>query len=500
MRRALDERAGLDTATFVSGYPGSPLGTLDLALERLGAALAAQPHRPPARAERGAGRGGRVGLADGRGRAVRRRRRRRRRLVRQGPGARPLRRRAEARQLHGHRARTAAPCCSSATTRRPSRRRSRTTPTLRSPTPPSRCSCPADQQDLLDLGGRGVPAQPGLRVVGRRPHRHRGRRRHRRGRHRPSTASPPSDPDARGRRRAVAPRSQRHDPAARPRGAVARPPPAGRPGVGRGPGPRPRRRRRARRPPRHRVRRAHLPRRARRLRGVRRRPRRPRRRRHPHPQAGADLPGRPGVGARRWPTRATRSWSSRRSARSSSSRCGRILHEAGRTTPVRGKRDARRRGRSCPATGELTAERLVEVLRAVLPDLAPRRARGAGAPGSHAPPAARPARPHPGVLQRLPAQPLDRRARGLGHRRRRRLPRDDPLRAPPRRRAVRAAHADGRRGRALGRAGAVRRRPPHLPEPRRRHVQPLGQPRHPGLRGRRASTSRSSCSTTRRSP
>jgi hypothetical protein len=27
-RRALDARAGLDTATFVSGYPGSPLGGL----------------------------------------------------------------------------------------------------------------------------------------------------------------------------------------------------------------------------------------------------------------------------------------------------------------------------------------------------------------------------------------------------------------------------------------------------------------------------------------
>src|SRR5688500_12508857 len=35
-RRALDRRDGLDTATFVSGYPGSPLGTLDLALGRLG--------------------------------------------------------------------------------------------------------------------------------------------------------------------------------------------------------------------------------------------------------------------------------------------------------------------------------------------------------------------------------------------------------------------------------------------------------------------------------
>jgi indolepyruvate ferredoxin oxidoreductase len=40
-RRALDERDGLDTATFVSGYPGSPLGTFDLALGRLGERLAA---------------------------------------------------------------------------------------------------------------------------------------------------------------------------------------------------------------------------------------------------------------------------------------------------------------------------------------------------------------------------------------------------------------------------------------------------------------------------
>jgi len=47
-RRELDRRAGLDTATFVSGYPGSPLGGVDLALARLGERLAANRivHRP----------------------------------------------------------------------------------------------------------------------------------------------------------------------------------------------------------------------------------------------------------------------------------------------------------------------------------------------------------------------------------------------------------------------------------------------------------------------
>src|SRR5690606_26036 len=48
LRRQLDERAGLSTATMVSGYPGSPLGTLDLALENQAERLAAHRviHRP----------------------------------------------------------------------------------------------------------------------------------------------------------------------------------------------------------------------------------------------------------------------------------------------------------------------------------------------------------------------------------------------------------------------------------------------------------------------
>ena len=48
VRHQLDERDGLSTATMVSGYPGSPLGIFDLALERQGDLLTAHQivHRP----------------------------------------------------------------------------------------------------------------------------------------------------------------------------------------------------------------------------------------------------------------------------------------------------------------------------------------------------------------------------------------------------------------------------------------------------------------------
>jgi indolepyruvate ferredoxin oxidoreductase len=48
LRQQLDERDGLTTATMVSGYPGSPLGGFDLALESMGDVLAAHRiiHRP----------------------------------------------------------------------------------------------------------------------------------------------------------------------------------------------------------------------------------------------------------------------------------------------------------------------------------------------------------------------------------------------------------------------------------------------------------------------
>ena len=49
LRQQLDERDGLTTATMVSGYPGSPLGGFDLALDRLGGEVLARhriTHRP----------------------------------------------------------------------------------------------------------------------------------------------------------------------------------------------------------------------------------------------------------------------------------------------------------------------------------------------------------------------------------------------------------------------------------------------------------------------
>ncbi|MBO0727974.1 MAG: indolepyruvate ferredoxin oxidoreductase family protein [Acidimicrobiaceae bacterium] len=48
LRHELDQRDGLTTATMVSGYPGSPLGTFDLAVEQAGDMLASHQivHRP----------------------------------------------------------------------------------------------------------------------------------------------------------------------------------------------------------------------------------------------------------------------------------------------------------------------------------------------------------------------------------------------------------------------------------------------------------------------
>ena len=65
MQRERDRLAGLNTAGFVSGYRGSPIGGLDQNLWRPEMAGGLQ-HRLPAGAQRGTCRDRRLGLAAGR--------------------------------------------------------------------------------------------------------------------------------------------------------------------------------------------------------------------------------------------------------------------------------------------------------------------------------------------------------------------------------------------------------------------------------------------------
>ena len=94
--------AGLNTAGFVSGYRGSPLGGLDQSLWKAAEVPRARAHQVPAGTERGSRRDGDLGQPAGQPVPGRQVRRRVLDVVRQGPGRRPLRRRVQARQLRGH--------------------------------------------------------------------------------------------------------------------------------------------------------------------------------------------------------------------------------------------------------------------------------------------------------------------------------------------------------------------------------------------------------------
>ena len=110
----------------------------------------------------------------------------------------------------------------------------------------------------------------------------------------------------------------------------------------------------------------------------------------------------------------------------------------------------------------------------------PRRAAEAGAERARRMTAGR-RRPHAVFLLRLPAQFLDRRAGGHARLRRHRLPLHGAVDGPQHARL----HPDGRRGRQLDRRGAVLQDAARVPEPRRRHLQPLrlpGDPRRDRLR------------------
>jgi hypothetical protein len=359
------------------------------------------PDRAPPRAQRGAGGRRGVGLADGRGRPLPGRGRGRGRLVRQRARPGPVGRRAQARQPHGHRPerrrgavrgrRPLGQVVHPAVRHQPGPgRRIRAGPGARRPAGPVR------------PGHRGVPPEPVLRVVGGGPHRHRGGRRRGFGRYRPG---PLPGRRSRGprRRAALAPRARRPDPAERPGGAVAGPPIAGCPGLGGGAGPRPDGGRRGPRPPGHRVRGQDLPGRARRAGGERRHPRGPG---PPHPQAGDDLPGGARVGARPGRVgRRDRGGGGEAAVR----RAAGAGHPAGGRGPDAGAGQARRRRRCAGPGGGGAGGRPARPRAGPSPartGRGPARARPAAVAGAAGPPAC--------VLQRLPAQPLDRGAGGLG--------------------------------------------------------------------------------------
>ena len=135
LQRQRDLAAGLNTAGFISGYRGSPLGGLDQALWRARKFLEKSDivFQPGINEDLARHRG--LGLAAGRPVPGRQARRRVRALVRQGPGRRPLARRAQARQPRRHRRSMAACWWWPATTTPPSPRPCRTSPTTSSPPP-----------------------------------------------------------------------------------------------------------------------------------------------------------------------------------------------------------------------------------------------------------------------------------------------------------------------------------------------------------------------------
>ena len=109
LQRKRDAMFGLNTAGFISGYRGSPLGGYDQALWAAKKHLAAQNivFQPGVNEELGGDRG--LGHAAARPLSADEEVRRRvRHLVRQGPGRRPLLRRLQARQHGRHRRSTAA--------------------------------------------------------------------------------------------------------------------------------------------------------------------------------------------------------------------------------------------------------------------------------------------------------------------------------------------------------------------------------------------------------
>ena len=106
-----DRAAGLNTAGFISGYRGSPLGGYDQQLRAARTQLDAARHQVPARPQRRPRRDRGLGHAATQPVARRAVRWRVRHLVRQGAGRRPHRRCVQARQCRRHRPRMGGVLC-----------------------------------------------------------------------------------------------------------------------------------------------------------------------------------------------------------------------------------------------------------------------------------------------------------------------------------------------------------------------------------------------------
>ena len=220
-----------------------------------------------------------------------------------------------------------------------------------------------------------------------------------------------------------------------------------------------------------------------------------RRRRRPHLQgrprlsARADAPRR----LRRRPRRDPGDRGEGRPGRAAAARP--VLQPRG---PAEHRRQARREWQAAGQRARRAA--------AVAADRDRRRlARGALRAARPAPPGARLHRPRAALererrgqaravlLRRLPAQHLDQGARGLARAGRDRLPLHGLVDGP----RHRGPDPDGRRGRRLGLARDVHQGAARVPEPRRRHLLPLGLSGDPPGDRRQAPTSPTrSCSTT----
>ncbi len=102
MQKERDRRAGLNTAGYVTGYRGSPLGTLDQQFMRAGVAAQGERHPVSRRHQRGPRRDRARRHPERRVARRRQVRWRVRHVVRQGTGRRPLGRRLPPRQFRRH--------------------------------------------------------------------------------------------------------------------------------------------------------------------------------------------------------------------------------------------------------------------------------------------------------------------------------------------------------------------------------------------------------------